>query len=103
MAHLKHHAEDYILYHQGNEEVLKQSIVNFFKSRNYNTDVLDILVKIFADALFVNIMILKNTNRFIEEEMYTPSQGKAVKTVFIQFNSSGLQSLLNHYNTVTLQ
>ncbi len=88
-AHLQHHANQYILFHEDSEEALKEAVDELFASRQFNTTVVDLLVKIFIDALFVNIAIYKNMNGQIELDIYKSENGTATKTVYVQFTRSG--------------
>jgi hypothetical protein len=104
-AHLKENAALYIAFHEGDELSLKLAVREFFLTRRYNTDVVDIIVKIIADALNVNIFIYKENTGRIEVDKYG-AMGMSTTNVYIRFTQGNVAKdptgLGNHYDPIVL-
>lgn len=101
-AHLKEHGEQYQLFHTDSKEELLCDYEKFLETREFNENIVDILSRIAADALFVNIYIYQETNGLIYMHKFCPS-AEATKKIYLQFIHDKDYPLANHYNAVIIK
>ena len=101
-AHLKEHGQQYAAFHTNSKEQLLEDYEAFLESREFDVDVVDILSRIAADALYVNIYTYQENNGLIYLMKFTPSL-EATKKVYLQFLHDDNYPLANHYNAVIMK
>ena len=97
--HFKHDP-DKIKTFLSNSDDLVNEVMDFFHTRNYNKDVVDLLVQVSADALGLDVHIFQNNKGKIQMLKY--SGGLASKPVYLKFTHNDLHPVGNHYDAVTL-
>ena len=92
--------KQYIPKYITNADLFLEEIISFFNNRNYTQDVIDVLIKIAADALGINILMYQENQGITELlELHGCQFGK---TVFVKFWQNDLHPQGNHYNPVIL-
>ena len=77
-----------------------EEIINFFNNHDYTKDVLDVIIKITADALGLNVMVYQENQGITE--LLEVSGCQFGKRVFVKFWQDDLNPQGNHYNPVIL-
>ena len=98
--------EKYERYHtQGKEDLeptvadtLTADIIDFFSSRNFNTNVVDLLMQNTADALGLELFIYQENGAQIQIIHFTGLQ--PMRTVRLKFKHDNLHPLGNHYQSI---
>ena len=100
LANLRHHGDDYLKWYPGTRAKLFQDMLEFFSSKNYQQNVVDILVRIAADALYIKIHIYQMSA--METQIFTPSVARP-KTRNLQFLRNPQYEMMNHYNPLVMK
>ena len=79
-------------------DMLLNDAVDFFQNRNYNKDIVDLLVTITADALGLDLYIYQNNQGKIQVLVY--SGGTISKSVYLKFTHNDLNPVENHYDAI---
>ena len=79
-------------------DLLVTEAMYFFNSRNFNQNIVDVLVKVTADALGVNLFIYQRNRDKVQVLKY--SGGLACKPVYINFTHNNLHPQGNHYEAI---
>ena len=108
-------SQQYSLYHYNKTLTQKESLnntdsfmselIDFFNSRDFTCDVVDLIIQIAADALGLNIYIyqeniLQNEENSTEEsrtEVIKMSGGQLCKDVYMKFIHNNINVQGNHY------
>ena len=108
-------SEQYSLYHFNKTLMERQTLQNtdsfmcelmdFFESRDFTRDIVDLIMQIAADAIGLNIYIyqeniLQNTQNGMEEsrtEIIKMSGGHLCKDVYLKFTHNNIHPQGNHY------
>ena len=99
MQHLLENHQNYVDFHTvsakrnklvTNSDMLLNEAMDFFSSRNYNNDVVNLLVTITADALGLDPYIYQNNRGKIQVLKY--SGGPISKPVYLKFTRGDLKS-----------
>ena len=95
----------YTAYHQQKSELtlgdtLISDVIDFFASRNYNTNIVDLLMQITTDALRLDLNIYQKNNGQIQ--IYNFTSPKPMFTVNLKFTHDPIHSQVNHYNAITM-
>ena len=92
--------EQYIPKYITNADLFLEEIISFFNNCAYTQDVIDVLIKIAADALGINILVYQENQGITQLlELRGCQFGK---TVFVKFRRNDLHPQGNHYNPVIL-
>ena len=94
----------YTAYHQQKSEptpgdTLISDVIDFFASRNYNTNIVDLLMQITTDALRLNLNIYQKNNGQIQ--IYNFTSPEPLFTVNLKFSHDPLHPQGNHYDAIT--
>ena len=104
MKFLCENFEKYTMYHQQKSELtagdtLISDVIEFFSSRNYNTNIVDLLMQITTDCLDLDLNIFQNNVGQIQVYNFTTS--KACYTVNLKFTHDLKYPQGNHYDAIT--
>ena len=104
MKFLCENFERYTAYHQQKSELttgdtLISDVIEFFSSRNYNTNIVDLLMQITTDCLDLDLNIFQNNAGQIQVYNFTTS--KACYTVNLKFTHDLKHPQGNHYDAIT--
>ena len=106
VQHLLENYQNYVDFHTvsakrdklvTNSDMLLNEVMDFFNSRNYNNDVVDLLVTITADALGLGFYIYQNNRGKIQVLKF--SGGLISKPVYLKFTHD-LKPIGNHYDSI---
>ena len=97
LAHVRHKGAEYLKWYPGNKEQLFQDLLEFFSTKNYQQNVVDILVRIAADALYINIHIYQMSAMETQRFLFSPSP-LCEKIIYLQFLRNPKYEMMNHYN-----
>ena len=94
----------YTAYHQQKSELtpgdtLISDVIDFFTSRNYNTNIVDLLMQITTDALWLHLNIYQKNNGQIQ--IYNFTSPKPMFIVNLKFTHDPIHSQVNHYDART--
>ena len=94
----------YTAYHQQKSELtpgdtLISDVIEFFSSRNYNTNIVDLLMQITTDCLDLNLNIFQNNSGQIQ--VYNFTSLKPSYTVNLKFSHDVKHPQSNHYDAIT--
>lgn len=92
----EHHISKYI----SNLDLFLGEIMDFFKNCDYTKDVVDLIIKITADALGINILVYQENDGITE--LLEVTGGPFGENVFVTFRINDLHPQGNHYNPVIL-
>ena len=107
VQHLLENHQNYVDFHTvsakihklvTNSYMLLNEAIDFFNSRNYNNDVVDLLVTITADALGLDLYIYQNNRGKIQVLKYSGSP--ISKPVYLKFTHDDLKPIGNHYDSI---
>ena len=104
MKFLCENFERYTAYHQQKSELtagdtLISDVIEFFSSRNYNTNIVDLLMQITTDCLDLDLNIFQNNAGQIQGYNFTTSN--ACYKVNLKFTHDLKHPQCNHYDTIT--
>ena len=104
MKFLCENFDKYTAYHQQKSEptlgdTLISDVIDFFASRNYNTNIVDLLMQITTDALRLHLNIYQKNNGQIQIYNFTSPQ--PLFTVNLKFTHDPIHSQANHYDAIT--
>ena len=80
-------------------DTLISDVIEFFSSRNYNTNIVDLLMQITTDCLDLDLNIFQNNAGQIQVYNFTTS--KACYTVNLKFTHDLKHPQGNHYDAIT--
>ena len=94
----------YTAYHQKKLEpttgdTLISDVIDFFASRNYNTNIVDLLMQISADALELQLNIYQNNSGRVQVFNFTSDKPKYL--LHLKFSHDPKHPLGNHYDAIT--
>ena len=89
----------HISEHVTDSDMFLTEVIDFFEDRNFDRDVVDLLVKICADALGLDVFIYQDNYGPIEVLKY--SRRLCCRPVYVKFSHNNMHSLGNHYEAVT--
>ena len=100
--------EKYTIYHtQGEKDMeptkadtLLSDIIDFFTNKNYNHSAIDVLMKIVADVLNIDLNIYQNNGGQIQVLNFAGDN--STHTVNVKFTHDNSNTVINHYNAITL-
>ena len=75
-------------------------IIDFFNNHDYTKDVVDLIIKIAADALGINVMVYQENEGITQ--LLEITCGLFDKKVFLKFRQNDLHPQGNHYNPIIL-
>ena len=106
MKYLCENSEKYTTFHiPGHEptvnDTLVADVIDFFASRNYNTNIVDLLMRITADALHLDLEIYQENMGKIQLVNFR-SEASATKSVKVKFTHNNIHSSGNHYDAITV-
>ena len=98
----------YTMYHTQGEkdmeptivDMLLSDIIDFFANKNYNQNAVDVLMKIVADVLNIDLNIYQNNRGQIQ--ILNFAGDNSMCTVNVKFTHNNLNTAINHYNAITL-
>ena len=101
---MKFLCEKYTAYHQQKAELpagdtIISDVIDFFSSRNYNTNIVDLLMQITTDCLDLDLNIFQNNSGQIQVYNFTSSN--AYYTVNLKFSHNAKHPQGNHYDAIT--
>ena len=104
MKFLCEHFEKYTGYHQQKSELtagdtLISDVIEFFASRNYNTNIVDLLMQITTDSLDLDLNIFQNNSGQIQVFNFTSTN--AYYTINLKFSHNPKHPQGNHYDAIT--
>ena len=104
MKFLCENFEKYTAYHQQKSELtagdtLISDVIEFFSSRNYNTNNIDLLMQITTDCLDLDLNIFQNNSGQIQ--VYNFTSANAYYTVNLKFSHNVKHPQGNHYDAIT--
>ena len=70
----------------------------FFQSKNYNTDIVDLLVTVTVDALGLDLFIYQENKGQIQVLKY--SGGPISKPIYLKFSNNNQNTAENHYDAI---
>ena len=82
-------------------DTLVADVIDFFASRNYNTNIVDLLMRITADALDLDLDIYQENMGKIQLVNFR-SEASATKSVKVKFTHNNIHSTGNHYDAITV-
>ena len=100
--------EKYTMYHtQGEKDMeptiadtLLSDIIDFFTNKNYNQNTVDVLMKIVADVLNIDLNIYQNNRGQIQVLNFAGDN--STHTVNVKFTHNNSNTVMNHYDAITL-
>ena len=103
LDHLCHNTEKYLTFYMNiscdalitSSNLLLEEIIGFIDNGNFNTNVVDLLVQITADALSLEIFILQNNDGSIQI-LHVPG-GRFAKKIYFKFTHNNKYTAANHY------
>ena len=108
LQHLAENHQDYVNLHvvpdMSSQDgftksyLLSNDAMEFFQNRNYNKDVVDLLVTVIADALGLDLYIYQNNQGKIQLLKY--SGGPISKPIYLKFTHNDLNPIENHYDAI---
>ena len=108
LQHLAEKHQDYVHFHVvpdmssqdgvSKSDLLLNDAMDFFQNRNYNKDIVDLLVTITADALGLDLYIYQNNQGKIQVLKY--SGGPISKPIYQKFPHNDLNPVENHYDAI---
>ena len=78
---------------------LATEVFDFFNTRDFNKDVVDLIVQVAADAMGLDIFILQK-NEEEKVQIIKCSGGPVSKRIFLRFKRNDLHSQGNHYDAI---
>ena len=104
MKFLCENFKKYTAYHQQKSELtagdtLISDVIEFFSSRNYNTNIVDLLMQITTDCLDLDLNIFQNNSGQIQVYNFTSSN--AYYTVNLKFTHDVKHPQGYHYDAIT--
>ena len=81
-----------------NSDMLLYEVMDFFQNRNYNKDIVDVLVTITADVLDLDLYIYQNNQGKIQVFKYCG--GPVSKAIYLKFTHNDLKPVENHYDAI---
>ena len=81
-------------------DMLLSDIIDFFANKNYNQNTIDVLMKIVADVLNIDLNIYQNNQGQIQ--ILNFAGDNSMCTVNVKFTHNNLNTTINHYNAITL-
>ena len=105
MRYLVENFKRYTAYHQQKSEAsspgdtLIADVIDFFASRKYNTDIVDLLMQITTDALDLDLHIYQNNVGRVQVFNFISQNPK--KVVHVKFTHDDQYPLGNHYDAIT--
>ena len=104
MKFLCENFDKYTAYHQQKAEptpgdTLISDVIDFFSSRNYNTNIVDLLMQITTDALRLDLNIYQKNNGQIQ--IYNFTTPEPLFTVNLKFTHDPIHPQANHYDAIT--
>ena len=97
LAHLRNEGDRYRDIHEGDAH---GDMLEFFASRNYNTTIVDILLKICSNSLEVEIVVYKKSNGSVDVLAFNEVDRPGVKRIFLLFNENPMYPVANHYDAI---
>ena len=100
--------EKYTMYHTQGEkdmeptivDMLLSDIIDFFANKNYNQNAVDVLMKIVADVLNIDLNIYQNNRGQIQVLNFAGDN--STRTVNVKFTHDNSNTAMNHYDAITL-
>ena len=100
--------EKYTMYHtQGEKDMeptivdtLLSDIIDFFANKNYNQNAIDVVMKIVADVLNIDLNIYQNNRGQIQVLNFAGDN--SMRTVNVKFTHDNSNTVINHYDAITL-
>ena len=80
-------------------DTLVADVIDFFTSRNYNTNIVDLLMRIMADALELDVNIYQENQGKLQIVNFV-SDAPETKMVQVKFMHDNLHPNGNHYNAI---
>ena len=105
MRYLVENFTRYTSYHNQKSEAsspgdtLIADVIDFFASRKYNTDIVDLLMQITTDALDLDLHIYQNNAGHVQVFNFISQNPK--KIVHVKFTHDDQYPLGNHYDAIT--
>ena len=105
MRYLVQNFTRYTSYHHQKSEAyspgdtLIADVIDFFASRKYNTDIVDLLMQITTDALDLDLHIYQNNAGCVQVFNFISQNPK--KVVHVKFTHDDQYPLGNHYDAIT--
>ena len=95
------------MYHTQGEKDMEPSmpdtllldIIDFFTNKNYNQNTIDVLMKIVADVLNIDLNIYQNNRGQIQVLNFAGDNSTC--TVNVKFTHDNSITVVNHYNAIT--
>ena len=100
--------EKYMMYHTQGEknmeptiaDMLLSDIIDFFANKYYNQNAVDVLMKIVADVLNIDLNIYQNNQGQIQNLNFAGDN--STHTVNVKFTHDNSNTAVNHYDAITL-
>ena len=92
-AHIKDNIDNYKDYYTGSSQQMLSNVELFFRTGEYNLDIVDIIISASAKALNINIFIYQNDHGQIKV-LKQNSGCSTVKDVYVKYSSDHYDSIV---------
>ena len=79
-------------------DLLVGEAMDFFNNRDFTVDVVDLLIKVACDALFLDLFIYQRHEGYVQR--VKTSGGQACREIHVKFTHNNISSLGNHYDAI---